>query len=183
MRILVACEFSGILREAFRRKGHEAWSCDILPSEKDGPHIKGDVLKHLDEDWDLMVAFPPCTHLCSSGARWFKHKKKEQEQAIDFVRQLAAAPVPKIAIENPVGVLSTRWRKPDQYVQPWWFGHGEVKTTCLWLKNLSPLIPTNSVNGREPRVHYASPKPDRWKERSRILTGFAEAIAAQWGAL
>ena len=133
--------------------------------------------------WHLMVAFPPCTHLAVSGARWFKNKLHEQQQAIEFVRQLLDAPIDRIALENPIGILSTRVRKPDQIIQPWQFGHGETKATCLWLKNLPPLRPTKIVSGREPRVHHASPGPDRWKERSRTLPGIANAMAEQWGAL
>ncbi len=181
MRVLVACEFSGIVREAFRRRGHDAWSCDLLPAE-DGSefHFQKDV-REIVSSFDLMIAHPPCTHLASSGARWFKDKQMEQEDAVDFVKGLAESDVPLIAIENPIGVLSTRWRKPDQIIQPWQFGHGETKATCLWLKNLPKLAPTNIVEGRVPRVHHASPGPDRWKERSRTLQGLAEAMAEQWG--
>lgn len=180
MRVLVACEFSGIVRRAFEAKGHDAWSCDLLPTEDDGPHYRGDVLKILDDGWDLMIAHPPCTHLAVSGARWFKDKKKEQEEALHFVRDLLNAPIPKIALENPISIISSRIRKPNQIIQPWEYGHGEVKATCLWLKNLPKLKPTKIVDGREPRVHYASPGPDRWKERSRTLAGIADAMAEQW---
>jgi hypothetical protein len=136
---------------------------------------------YLTEDWDLMIAHPPCTHLAVSGARWFKEKQSEQANALRFVEQLMLAPIYKIALENPISIISSRIRKPDQIIQPWQFGHGETKATCLWLKNLSPLKPTNIVEGRASRVHYASPSPDRWKERSRTLPGIADAMASQWG--
>lgn len=186
MRVLVACEFSGVVRDAFLAAGHDAVSCDLLASESDpARHIRGDVRHLLDAgwEWDLMIAHPPCTHLAVSGARWFKDKAADQERALEFVRRLLAAPVPRIALENPVSVISTRIRKPDQIIQPWQFGHGETKATCLWLKNLPPLKPTNVVAGRTPRVHHASPGPDRWKERSRTLPGIAAAMADQWGSL
>lgn len=183
MRILVACEFSGIVRRAFRKRGHEAWSCDLLPSEMYGAHYQCDVMEVINAHppWDLMIAHPPCTHLAVSGARWFKDKMREQEEALQFVRDLMAAPIKRIALENPISIISSRIRKPDQIIQPWQFGHGETKATCLWLKNLPKLIPTNIVDGREPRVHHASPGPDRWKERSRTLQGIGEAMAEQWG--
>ncbi len=181
MRVLVACEFSGVVRDAFTARGHVAQSCDLIPSETVGLHAMGDVRHVLKLDWDLMIAFPPCTHLAVSGARWFKDKKKEQAEALDFVRMLLGADIPKIALENPISVISSRIRKPDQIIQPWMFGHGETKATCLWLKNLPPLKPTKVVEGRKPRVHYASPGPDRWKERSRTLPGIAAAMAEQWG--
>ena len=181
MRVLVACEFSGIVRDAFRARGNDAWSCDLLPSEREGPHIQGDVLEHLGDGWDMMIAHPPCTHLAVSGARWFKDKQREQDDAIRFFWKLAAAPIARIAIENPIGIMSTKYQKPDQIIQPWQFGHGETKATCLWLKNLPKLVPTKIVEGRKPRVHYASPSPDRWKERSRTLPGIAQAMADQWG--
>lgn len=181
MRVLIACEFSGIVREEFKKQGHKAMSCDFLPSEIKGDHYIGDVSKILDQDWDLMIAFPPCTHLAVSGARWFKDKQKEQEEALDFVRLLMDAPIPKIAIENPISIISSRIRKPDQIIQPWQFGHGETKATCLWLKNLPKLTPTDIVDGRVPRVHYASPGKNRWKERSRTYEGIAKAMAEQWG--
>jgi site-specific DNA-cytosine methylase len=183
MRVLVACEFSGIVREAFRRRGHAAWSCDLLPSEDgcDWAHIQGNVLDVIDQDWDLMIAHPPCTHLAVSGARWFKDKRIEQEAALDFVRRLLDVPLPRIALENPISIISSRIRKPDQIIQPWQFGHGETKATCLWLKGLPKLQPTLIVEGRSPRVHYASPGPERWKERSRTLQGIADAMAEQWG--
>ena len=182
MKVLVACEFSGVVRRAFRERGHQAVSCDLLPCEDNSPyHIVGDVLDLLDEGWDMMIAFPPCTHLAVSGARWFAGKQQDQEKALDFVRRLMCANIPRIAIENPVGIISTRIRKPDQIIQPWQFGHGETKATCLWLKNLPPLKPTDVVNGRYPGVHREPPSPDRWKNRSRTYQGIAEAMADQWG--
>ena len=182
MRVLVACEFSGTVRDAFLRRGHDAWSCDLLPTEGDpARHIQGDVAEVLADGWDLMIAHPPCTHLAVSGARWFRDKRKEQEEALAFVRLLLAAPVPRIALENPVSIISSRIRKPDQIIQPWQYGHGEVKATCLWLQNLPPLVPTAIVDGREARVHRMPPGPDRWKERSRTYSGVAEAMADQWG--
>jgi hypothetical protein len=181
MRVLIVCEFSGEVRRAFREIGHDAWSCDLLPSEDGGQHYVSDCFDVIDSSWDIMIAHPPCTHLASSGARWFKEKQSEQAAAVAFVRRLLSSPIPRIALENPIGILSTRIRKPDQIVQPWQFGHGEVKATCLWLKGLPVLKPTNIVEGRTPRVWYASPSPDRWKERSRTYRGIAEAMAQQWG--
>ncbi len=182
MRVLIACEFSGAVRGAFRALGHDAWSCDLLPGEDEsGFHVIGDCLGQLDRGWDLMIAHPPCTHLAVSGARWFKDKLPEQEAALRFVRALLDAPIPRIALENPISIISSKIRKPDQIVQPWMFGHGETKATCLWLKGLPKLVPTKIVDGRTPRVHFASPGPDRWKERSRTLPGIAQAMAEQWG--
>lgn len=182
MRVLVACEFSGRVRDAFRERGHDAWSCDILPSETPGPHYRVDVaLPILFYHWDMMIAFPPCTHLALSGARWWPDKLQEQAEALEFVRALMAAPIPRIALENPIGKINSAIRKPDQIIQPWQFGHGEVKRTCLWLKNLPPLEPTRIVDGRVPRVHWEAPGPDRWKNRSRTYPGIAEAMADQWG--
>lgn len=181
MRVLVACEFSGIVRDAFAARGHDAWSCDLLPTERPGQHIQGDVLEVLDDGWDLAVCHPPCTHLAVSGARWFKHKAKEQEEALRFVRALLDAPIPRIALENPISIISSRIRKPDQIIQPWQFGHGETKATCLWLKGLPPLVPTNVVSGRAARVHSEPPGPDRWKNRSRTFEGVAKAMSEQWG--
>lgn len=182
MKVLIACEFSGILREAFRLLGHNAWSCDLLPTEIPGQHIQDDVLKHLDDGWDIMIAHPPCTHLAVSGARWFKNKKKEQIEAVSFFSKLLyTETIPKIAIENPISIISTRLRKPDQIIQPWQFGHGETKSTCLWLKGLPKLHPTNIVSGREERIHNMPPSKDRWKNRSRTFQGIAEAMANQWG--
>ena len=181
MRVLVACEFSGIVRNAFTARGHKAISCDLLPSERFGPHIVSDVRTLLDKGWDLMIAFPPCTDLASSGARWFKDKQVEQAEALEFVQLLMDAPIPHKAIENPIGVISTHIRKPDQIIQPWEFGHGETKATCLWLEGLPKLIPTNIVEGRDQRIHRMSPSPDRSKLRSITYTGIAEAMAKQWG--
>lgn len=184
MRVLVACEFSGAVRDAFAARGHDAWSCDLLPSESAfGKHYHGtidDVLRSTAQ-WDLMIAHPPCTHLAASGARWWPSKRDQQRAAIDFVRHLANQEIPRIAIENPVGILSSAWRKPDQIIQPWQFGHGETKATCLWLKGLPKLTPTDIVLGREPRIHREPPSPERWKNRSRTLRGIAAAMAAQWG--
>ena len=183
VRVLIACEFSGIVRDAFRLAGHTATSCDLLPSERSGPHYQGDVRDILGAGWDLMVAHPPCTHLAVSGARWFKDKQAEQAEALEFVRLLLDAPIPRIALENPVSIISSRIRKPDQIIQPWQFGHGETKSTCLWLKNLPLLQPTDIVEGREPRVHRMPPGPNRWKERSRTFEGIGQAMASQWGAV
>lgn len=183
MRVLVACEFSGIVRDAFTARGYDAWSCDLLPSEKPGEHLQRDIRMVMSEIWDLMIAFPPCTHLAVSGARWFKDKKAEQAQAIRFFMDLVESPIERIAIENPIGIMSSHYRKPDQIIQPWQFGHGETKATCLWLKGLPLLKPTQVVDGRTPRVHHASPGPNRWKERSRTLPGIAKAMADQWGTL
>ena len=184
MNVLIACEFSGIVRDAFKVRGHNAVSCDLLPSERPGLHFHFDIRRILEDyngDIDLIIAHPPCTHLAVSGARWFKGKEKEQEQSLAFVRLLLDAPIPHIALENPISIISTRIRKPDQIIQPWMFGHPETKATCLWLKNLPPLVPTNIVDGREARVHREPPSPDRWKNRSRTLPGIAAAMADQWG--
>ncbi len=181
MRVLIACEYSGRVRDAFLALGHDAMSCDLLPTDVEGPHHMGDVTELLHMGWDLMIAHPPCTHLAVSGSRWFKDKVKEQAEALVFVQILMDAPIAKIAIENPVSVISSRIRKPDQIIQPWQYGHGETKATCLWLKGLPKLTPTNVVEGREARVHRMPPGPDRWKERSRTYRGVAEAMAAQWG--
>lgn len=181
MRVLVACEFSGTVRDAFCQCGHTAVSADILPSETPGDHYLGDVRDILSDGWDLMIAHPPCTHLAVSGARWFKNKSEEQVQALLFVKELMAAPIPRIAIENPISIISSHIRKPDQVIQPWQFGHGETKATCLWLKNLPRLRPTHIVNGREQRIHNMPQGPDRWRERSRTFPGVAHAMAAQWG--
>lgn len=185
MRVLVACEFSGVVRRAFRDRGHDAWSCDLLPSEDDSPyHLMGDVRDVVADGWDIVIAHPPCTRLTVAGARWFKGREQEQQEAIAFAEALWAAPVAKMALENPVGVLSTRSAlgKPTQIIQPWQFGHGETKATCLWLRGLPPLVPTAIVEGREARVHREPPGPDRWKNRSRTFQGIAAAMAAQWGA-
>ena len=180
MKILIACEFSGRVRDAFIREGHAAVSCDFIQSESPGSHIVGDVREEVSSEWDMMIAFPPCTHLAASGARWFSGKRQEQNKAIDFFMFLVNAPIRQIAIENPIGIMSTQYRKPDQIIQPWMFGHGETKATCLWLKNLPLLIPTNVVSGRVPRVHHEPPSMDRWKNRSRTLEGIAAAMANQW---
>ena len=183
MRVFVLCEFSGIVRSAFCSAGHDAVSVDLLPSEDNGPHIQGD-LRELDfSGVDLIVAHPPCRYLAVSGARWFKERRKEQEEALGLVRFILSIPVQRIALENPVSVISTRIRRPDQIIEPWQYGHGEVKKTCLWLKGLPVLKSTEIVSGRVPRVHYASPGPDRWKERSRTLPGMALAMADQWGVV
>jgi site-specific DNA-cytosine methylase len=182
LRVLVACEFSGIVRDAFRARGHDATSCDLLPSERSGPHYQGDIRDLLEPDrWDLMIAHPPCTHLAVSGARWFATKRREQIKALDFVRLLLNAPVMFIALENPVSIISSHIRKPDQIIQPHWFGHGEVKATCLWLVNLPKLYGTAMVSGRVARVHREPPSPERWKNRSRTYPGIAAAMAEQWG--
>ena len=185
MKVLVACEYSGIVTKAFRDRGHEAYSCDIISTDGDEEwHIQEDLTKLLDypqHDWDMLIAFPPCTHLCVSGARWFKDKIPEQKAALEFIQMIMDAPIDKIAIENPIGIISTKIRKPDQIVQPWMFGHGETKATCLWLKNLPKLVPTNIVEGREQRIHKMPPGPNRGKERSRTFTGIAQAMAEQWG--
>lgn len=181
MRILVACEFSGVVRDAFVARGHDAWSCDLLPSETAGQHYQGDVRELLSGGWDLLIAHPPCTYLAASGARWWPGRQSEQTAAIEFVRELAAAPIPRIAIENPIGRLSTVWRKPAQIIQPWQFGHGETKATCLWLQNLPLLTPTHIVDGRKQRVFLLPPSAERWKLRSRTYPGIAAAMSAQWG--
>ena len=182
MRVLVACEFSGIVRDAFAAKGHDAWSCDILETERPGQHYQGDVRDMLQSQWDLMICHPPCTHLAVSGARHFARKiaSGEQQEALDFVNMLLNAQVPRICLENPISIISTRIRKPDQIIQPWQFGHGETKSTCLWLKGLPKLTPTNVVEGREARVHHMPPGKNRWKERSRTYQGIAVAMADQW---
>ena len=185
MRVLVACEYSGVVRDAFISQGHDAMSCDLLPTDRPGPHFQGDVRLLLALQWDLLIAHPPCTHLAVSGARHFAAKKASgvQDEALDFVRTLLDAPIPRIALENPVSIISSRIRKPDQVVQPWQHGHGETKATCLWLKGLPPLRPTNVVDGREARVHRMPPSADRWKLRSTTYAGIARAMADQWGAV
>lgn len=183
MKILIACEFSGIVRTAFSEVGHDAWSCDLLDTEIPGQHIIGNVLDVLDNGWDLMIAHPPCTYLAVSGARWFKYRLSEQIEALKFVDSLMNAPINKIAIENPVSIISSRIRKPDQIIQPWMFGHGETKATCLWLKGLPKLIPTDVVNGRKEIVRNMPPSENRWKNRSRTYSGIAKAMADQWGII
>ena len=185
MKVLVACEFSGVVRDAFAAQGHDAMSCDILPCESPGAHYQGDVRDLLDYPFDLMIAHPPCTHLSVSGAKYFAGKKQKglQQAAMSFVMQLSKSNIPRIAIENPVSVISSIWRKPDQIIQPWQFGHGETKATCLWLKNLPPLAPTQVVDGREARIHKMPPSPDRSKLRSMTYQGIAHAMADQWGTV
>jgi len=185
MKVLIACEYSGKVRDAFIAAGHDAMSCDLLPTDSPGPHYQGSVFDVLDNGWDLMVAHPPCTDLAVSGAKHFATKRADgrQQTSIDFFMRLANAPIEKIAIENPVCIMSTEWRKPDQIIQPWMFGHGETKATCLWLKNLPKLVPTKIVDGREARIHKMPPSPDRWKKRSETYLGIAQAMADQWGVL
>jgi site-specific DNA-cytosine methylase len=180
MKVIVACEFSGIVRDAFLAQGHDAISCDLLPSEMPGPHIQGDIMSVDLSRYDLMIAHPPCTHLAVSGSRWFPGKLEEQKEALAFVQWLMNAPPRSICIENPVSIISSRIRKADQVIQPWWFGHGEQKSTCLWLKNLPRLRPTNVVDGREQRLWRLPPSEERWKERSRTFQGIAEAMSIQW---
>lgn len=201
MRVLIACEFSGTVRNAFAQLGHEAWSCDLLPTERPGNHIQGDVLSILNDGWDLMVAHPPCTYLTVAGNKWFlpeyadrfPERQIQRTEALDFVRALMAAPITRICIENPISVISTHIRKPDQIIQPYEFGHTDRKPTCLWLKGLPLLTPTCIVepiivrnrNGRTASAHHdaalALPPEERWKVRSRTYQGIADAMAAQWG--
>lgn len=183
LRVLVACEFSGVVRDAFIARGHDAMSCDLLPTETSGPHYQGDVRDVLDYPFDLMIAHPPCTDLSVSGARYFAAKRMDgrQQASASFFMSLTKADIPMIAIENPVSIMSTLYRKPDQIIQPWQFGHGETKATCLWLKGLSLLEATDMVDGREPRVHRLPPSADRWKLRSATYQGIADAMADQWG--
>lgn len=184
LAVLVACEFSGVVRRAFRALGHQAFSCDLLPAEDNSrDHIRGDVLEVMEDGWDLMIAHPPCTHLAVSGARWFKEKLTEQAEALAFVQALMDAPIPRIALENPVSIISSRIRKPDQIIHPYQFGHGETKATCLWLKGLPLLKPTDEVKGREQRVWKMGPSPERARLRSTTYLGIADAMASQWGSL
>jgi len=184
MKILCACEESQAVTIELRELGYAAYSCDTEQQSGGHPqwHIQDDVLRHL-EGWDMIIAFPPCTHLASSGARWFAQKRADgrQQAAIDFFMQLVNAPCPRIAIENPVGIMSSQYRKPDQIIQPWMFGHGETKATCLWLKGLPKLEPTNIVEGREQRIWKMAPGPERAKMRSKTFAGIAQAMAEQWG--
>ena len=184
MKVLVACEYSGKVRDAFIKAGHDAMSCDLLPTEAPGPHYEGDVRDVLNFPWDLMIAHPPCTHLSVSGARHFEHKRQDgrQQSAASFFMLLAKADIPRIAIENPICVMSSLWRRPDQIIQPWMFGHGETKAICLWLKGLEKLAPTAVVEGRVARIHKLPPGPDRWKIRSETYQGVADAMAQQWGS-
>lgn len=201
MRVLVACEFSGIVRDAFKERGHDAWSCDLLPSERPGNHIQGDVLKYLDDGWDLMIAHPPCTYLTLAGNKWFKPEYKDRfptrgrdrETAIGFFINFITPFIERWCIENPIGIMSRLYRKPDQIIQPYQFGHADRKPTCLWLKNLPLLLPTKIVepnikinrNGKTASVHHdkalAMPAEERWKFRSRTYFGIAKAMAEQWG--
>ncbi|RLB94065.1 MAG: DNA cytosine methyltransferase [Deltaproteobacteria bacterium] len=183
MRVLIACEFSGIVRDAFTKKGHDVISCDFLPTEIPGPHYQGDIFDIINDQWDLMVAFPPCTHLAVSGARWFAEKQKDgrQQEGIDFFISLTQSHIDKIAIENPVGIMSTYYKKPDQIIQPYEFGDPFQKKTCLWLKGLVKLKPTNIVKEREQKCWKEPPGPERWKNRSRTYKGIAEAMAVVWG--
>lgn len=186
MRVLVACESSGTVRDAFIRSGHDAMSCDLLPTDSQGPHYQGDVFDVIDYPWELMIGHPPCTHLSVSGSRHFAAKKLDgrQQAAVSFFMRLIrqSAHISMVAIENPVCIMSSLYRKPDQIIQPWQFGHGETKATCLWLKGLPLLQPTNIVEGREARIHRMPPSPDRWKERSKTFQGIADAMAIQWGS-
>jgi len=186
VRILVACESSGTVRDAFIRAGHDAMSCDLLPTDSPGPHYQGDVFDVIDYPWELMIGHPPCTHLSVSGSRHFAAKKIDgrQQSAVSFFMRLIrqSAHIPMVAIENPVCIMSSLYRKPDQIIHPWQYGHGETKATCLWLKGLPLLQPTNIVEGREARIHRMPPSPDRWKERSKTFSGIADAMASQWGS-
>lgn len=186
MKVLVACEYSGRVRDAFLAGGHDAMSCDLLPTDVPGPHYQGDVFDVIDYPWDLMVAHPPCTDLAVSGARHFELKKldgRQQASAAFFMKlQRLSAHIPMTATENPVCIMSSLWRKPDQIIHPWQFGHGETKATCLWLKGLPLLVPTKIVDGRDDRIHKMPPSADRWKLRSTTYQGIADAMAAQWGA-
>ena len=183
MRVLIGCEYSGRVRNAFAALGHDAMSCDLLPSETPGKHYQGDVFDVIGDGWDLMICHPPCTDLAVSGARHFAAKIADgrQQAALEFVQRLLDADIPKICLENPVSIISTRIRKPSQVIQPWMFGHGETKATCLWLKGLPKLVPTNIVAGRKPVVHHMPPGPERWKNRSRTYEGIALGMAQQWG--
>jgi hypothetical protein len=192
VKVLVACEFSGIVRDAFIAAGHDAMSCDLEPTERLGPHYQGDVFDIINDGWDLMIAHPPCTYLALSGVRWLYGGKgtvrdparwSAMREAATFFDALLAADIPYIAVENPIQHRHAGLPKPTQTVQPWMFGTPETKATCLWLEGLPKLEPTNIVDGRTPRVHYASPGPDRWKERSRTDPNIAAAMAAQWGSL
>lgn len=192
MRVLVACEFSGVVRQAFKARGHEAWSCDLLPAEdRSDFHIQGDARDILNDGWDLlMVAHPPCTRLCNSGVRWLAERNlwAELKEAADLFSAFWNAPIERVCVENPVmhrhaKALIKNYQEPAQSVQPWQFGHGETKRTCFWLRNLPKLTPTRIVEGREARVHRMPPSPNRWRERSRFFPGIADAMADQWGQL
>lgn len=189
MRVLIACEFSGVVRRAFAARGHDAWSCDLLPSEdRSNRHIVGDARDLLNDGWDLLMAHPPCTRLCNSGVRWLAERDlwADLDEGAALFSAFWNAPIERVAVENPVmhrhaKARIVNYQPPAQSIQPWQFGHGETKRTCLWLRNLPPLVPTNIVAGREARVHRMSPGPDRWRERSRFYPGIAEAMADQWG--
>jgi len=181
LKVAVLCEFSGIVRDAFIRRGHEAISCDLFPSDSPGPHIIGDCKDHDWSSYDLVIAHPPCTHLSVSGARWFKDKKKEQKEALQFFHWCMDLPVKRICVENPISIVSSKICKPSQIIQPWQFGHPETKSTCLWLKYLPPLKPTKIVDGRDNRIHYMSPSKDRGRLRSLTYQGIANAMSKQWG--
>jgi hypothetical protein len=184
MRVLIGCESSAAVRDAFTERGHCAMSCDLLPSEKPGAHYQGDIFDVIDDGWDIGIFHPPCTYLAVSGMHWTTRGLRDRrltDEALEFVRKLMACKIPKWGIENPVSIISSQIRKPDQVIQPWMFGHGETKATCLWLKGLPHLVPTNIVPGREPVVHRMPPGPDRWKNRSRTYQGIADAMAEQWG--
>ena len=193
MKVLVACEFSGTVRDAFIRQGHEAMSCDFFPSETKGPHYQGDVMDIIGDGWDLMIAHPPCTYLAVSGMHWTTRGLRDPqltEDALSLVKKLLEAPIPRICLENPVSIISSRIRKPDQIIQPWWFGHDASKKTCLWLKGLPALTPTDLLEGDNKTrrsnqtpsgQNRLPPSPDRWKERSKTYQGIAEAMALQWG--
>ncbi len=185
MKVLIACEYSGRVRDAFIRAGHDAMSCDLLPTDAPGPHYEGSLFDVIDYPWDLAIFHPPCTHLAVSGSRHFAAKRMDgrQQSAVSFFMQIVrrAAHIPRTAIENPVCVMSSLYRQPDQVIQPWMFGHGETKATCLWLKGLPKLRPTDIVEGREPRIHKMPPSADRWKLRSATYQGVADAMANQWG--
>lgn len=195
MKVLIACEYSGAVRDAFLAQGHDAMSCDLLPTDVAGPHYQGDLFDVIDYPWDLMIAHPPCTDLAVSGAAWFAAKRMDgrQQASASFFMALArrSEHIKHVAIENPICIMSSLWRKPDQIIQPWMFGHPESKATCLWLKNLPPLAETNNVHthfkslpkNQQQRIHYLPPSEDRWKERSKTFAGVAEAMASQWGIL
>ena len=183
MKVLIACEYSGRVRDAFIAQGHDAISCDLLPTERAGPHYQGNVFDIINDGFDLMIAHPPCTDLAVSGAAWFAKKRADgsQQKSIEFFMALANANIPKICIENPIGIMSTLWRKPSQIIQPWMFGHGECKATCLWLNDLPKLIPTKIITERKQTLYLLPPTPDRARKRSNTFFGIAEAMAQQWG--
>lgn len=190
MRVLVACEFSGRVRDAFRALGHDAISCDFLPSDAPGPHTRGDVLKHLDDGWDMMIAFPPCKYICNGGNNWLNRRpdlawRENREKGADFFMQMINAPIPKIAVENPIGCMSSKYRKPDQIIHPWMFGHPVRKDTCLWLRGLPKLVPTNIVPGPYKKWDFWSTERHKGGRDIKAITfpGIAAAMAAQWGAI